>query len=153
MSNGRVTAIHIAAKSGEMPAPIDVATMEVGLGIRGDRNWARAKDGGLDDPGEEVTFIEQEALDAIRRENGMELSPAESRRNILTEGVALNHLVGRRFRVGGAEFEGVELCEPCGYLEKMTFSGVVKALLHRGGLRARVVTGGDVRPGDEFEAA
>jgi MOSC domain-containing protein YiiM len=95
-----------------------------------------------------VTLIESEALDAVRREYGVEISAAESRRNILTEGVALNHLVGREFRIGEVRLRGVRLCEPCNHLEGLTRPGVREALVHRGGLRADVLTDGVIRPGD-----
>ena len=154
MKTGRVVAIHIAHREGDDPFAIESARLVPGLGIEGDRMYERASTRGLDDPGQEVTLIESEALEAIRREAGIELDGAASRRQILTEGVALNHLVERQFRVGEVILEGRELCEPCGFLEKHTgHRGLIQALLHRGGLRARVVGGGTVRPGDPIEEA
>lgn len=123
-----------------------------GQGIDGDRYFV--KDGtfsGKDGPDREVTLIEEEALAALKREYDVEMTPAESRRNILTRGVALNHLVDREFRVGGAVLRGMRLCEPCGHLEKLTRPGVKKGLIHRGGLRARVVASGPIRVGDIVE--
>ncbi|MFO3797519.1 MAG: MOSC domain-containing protein, partial [Anaerolineales bacterium] len=79
------------------------------------------------------------------------LRPIESRRNIATRGVALNHLVGRRFRLGEAVLLGIQLCEPCGYLEQKTGKAVRAGLVHRGGLRARVLEGGLIRPGDTIQ--
>ncbi len=63
-------------------------------------------------------------------------------------GVPLNHLVGREFQIGPVRLRGIKLCEPCGHLEKMTVPGIEKALLHRGGLRAEILTSGTLRPGD-----
>jgi MOSC domain-containing protein YiiM len=100
------------------------------------------------EPGQEVTLIEQEALEAAQREYDLPLTHAESRRNLLTSGVPLNHLVGRRFTIGSVVLEGVKLCEPCGYLERFTGKKVIEALRHRGGLRARIVQGGVLRVGD-----
>ena len=79
---------------------------------------------------------------------GIDLSAAESRRNLLTRGVDVNELVGRRFAVGEVECAGIELCEPCRHLEGLTRPGVLKGLVHRGGLRAAVVRGGDIAVGD-----
>ena len=78
------------------------------------------------------------------------MEPKETRRNLVTRGVPLNHLVGRQFTIGEVLLEGVELCEPCGHLEKLTVPGIRKALTHRGGLRARIITGGKLREGNRI---
>ena len=93
-------------------------------------------------------MIAAEALEALFAETGIELSAAESRRNVLTRGVDLNALVGRRFRVGEVECEGIELCEPCSHLEGLTKPGVLRGLVHRGGLRAAIHRGGEIAVGD-----
>src|SRR5438874_415595 len=69
----------------------------------------------------------------------------DPRRNLLTAGVPLNHLVGKTFRVGEVVLRGIELCEPCGHLEKLTCAGIKRALIHRGGLRAQILRGGELR--------
>ena len=84
--------------------------------------------------------------------DGIELMAGESRRNITTRGVALNHLVGKEFRIGEIRARGLRLCEPCSHLEKLTGKRLIKGLLHRGGLRAQILTAGDVRVGDEITA-
>jgi MOSC domain-containing protein YiiM len=95
-----------------------------------------------------VTLIESEALDALRREYDITLEHRQARRNLVTQGVPLNHLVGRQFTVGSVLLRGIRLCEPCGHLEKLTVKGLLKGLSHRGGLRAQVVLGGVLRAGD-----
>jgi MOSC domain-containing protein YiiM len=118
-------------------------------GVVGDRyatkggSWS-AKPG----QGRALTLIEAEAIEAVRRDYGIELAPGASRRNVVTRGVALNHLVGRKFRVGEVEVLGVRLAEPCAHLESLTAKGVRRAFVHRGGLRGEVVSGGWVRVGD-----
>lgn len=149
---GNVLAIHITGKRGEDLRAVDDARVVEGRGLEDDRNWARAEEEGFP-PKKQVTFIEREALDALARDYGIEITAAESRRNVLTEGAPLNHLVDRRFRVGECEFIGRELCEPCGYLQSKTKKGVVKGLIHRGGLRAEIVTGGTIRAGDAITEA
>jgi MOSC domain-containing protein YiiM len=114
-----------------------------GRGLVGDRYFRKegtfsAKDG----PDREVTLVEVEALEGLAREYQVTLPPAQTRRNLLTRGVALNHLVGRTFAVGPVVLRGIRLCEPCGHLEKLTRDGVRAGLIHRGGLRAQVLTGG-----------
>jgi len=67
---------------------------------------------------------------------------------VLTRGIDLNALVGYRFTVGDVLCEGVELCEPCNHLQSLTQQGVLRGLVHRGGLRADVLDGGVITPGD-----
>jgi MOSC domain-containing protein YiiM len=72
----------------------------------------------------------------------------KSRRNLLTRGVPLNHLIGREFTVGEVVLRGIRLCEPCDHLEGLTVKGIKDGLHHRGGLRAEILHGGTLQPGD-----
>jgi MOSC domain-containing protein YiiM len=103
----------------------------------------------------DVTLIEREAIDAVRTEDHrVDVREDQTRRNLVTEGVALNHLVGREFRVGPVRMRGVRLSEPCAYLEQLTgLVGVRAALVHRGGLRAEVLDDGELRVGDAIRSA
>ena len=97
-------------------------------------------------------MIEREAVAAVRDEEDLEVSEAETRRNLVTEGVPLNHLVGREFMVGEVRLRGVRLAEPCAYLEDLIGqAGLRKSLVHRGGLRADIIEGGTLRVGDLVE--
>jgi MOSC domain-containing protein YiiM len=127
---------------------IEKAEAIAGRGLVGDRYFLKegtfsAKDG----PDREVTLIEAEALEGLAREYQIELAPNQTRRNLLTRGVPLNHLVGKTFKVGNVILRGIRLCEPCGHLEKLTCKGVEKGLIHRGGLRAQIVEGGVLEVG------
>ena len=126
----------------------------VGKGLEGDRYAAKlgtySKDPGS---GRDVTLIESEAIEALRRDYHVELRAVESRRNIVTQGISLNHLVGKEFRVGEVVLRGTRLCEPCAHLEIMTVKGALRGLIHRGGLRAEIVTGGTIRVGDSIIVA
>ena len=104
-------------------------------------------------PDRQVTLIETEALALAAADYQLQLTHAESRRNLLTEQVPLNHLVGRQFQVGEAVFEGLELCEPCKYLEGCLDRKLVDALRHRGGLRAKIIVGGVLKQGDPIQIA
>ncbi len=118
-------------------------------GLEGDRFFDYVGPAPQDkDRAREITLIEREALEGLKRDYGIDLDPSETRRNILTRGAPLNHLVGRDFRVGDVVLRGMRLCEPCGHLEKMTRKGVTRGLLHRGGLRAQILSDGVVRVGD-----
>jgi MOSC domain-containing protein YiiM len=151
---GQVVAIHVAATPGEAMQAVGAVEAIEGVGLAGDRYAAGAGTYSADaGPQRQVTLIESEALAAIAAESGIELAPGATRRNITTRGVALNHLVGREFTVGGARLRGVELCEPCGYLQRtLGVNRLVHALTHRAGLNAEVLRGGEIRAGDAVVA-
>ncbi len=108
--------------------------------------------GGLEgDYHHDLTLITAEALEALWTETGIHLGPHDSRRNVLTRGIDLNALVGCRFTIGGVEAEGVEPAEPCTKLQRLTEEpGVLRGLVHRGGLRANIVSGGRFAVGDSL---
>jgi len=142
-AQGKVEAIYIAAKHGELPHQVDVAVAQAGRGLEGDRNFDDS------DPDScNITLIEAEAFDDLKARHGFEITPLESRRQVLVRGVNLGEFVGRRFEVGDVECEGEERCEPCNHLATMVGThGVLRGLLHTG-LRASVVKGGSIRAGD-----
>ena len=92
-------------------------------------------------------------MDAVASEGEVSIEPASTRRNVLTRGIDVNELVGKRFRIGDVECEGVELCEPCAHLESMTQPGAIKALVHRAGLNADILNDGEIRVGDRVALA
>lgn len=147
----QVVSIHISALAAAAMTTRKRVTLVAGKGILGDRYYrARGTFSKKNGPDREVTLIEEEALLAALRDYSVKIRGAMSRRNLVTRGVALNHLVGQMFSVGDdVVLEGLRLCEPCGHLAKLTGSTRVReALIHRGGLRARIVEGGIVRGGD-----
>jgi len=144
---GRVEEINIGPEQ-TLPTPVERAQARAGKGLVGNRYYF--EDGA--EPGRALTLIAAEALAAMAAEQGIEITAAESRRNVLTRGIDLNALVGRRFRVGSVECVGVELCEPCSSLEKLTKPGVIKGLAHRGGLNADILSDGEIAVGDEVVA-
>jgi MOSC domain-containing protein YiiM len=149
---GKVISIQITPEGAAALASVEKVNAVAGLGLEGDRYFLRKGTySNKHKPSREATFIESEALEALSRDYGLELSALESRRNIATRGVALNHLVGRTFRVGGALFKGLELCEPCGHLEQLTGRQVKAGLVHRGGLRSEIIETGMVRVGDYID--
>ena len=96
----------------------------------------------------EVKLIEIETIEALARDHGVTLSTAEHRRNLTTQSVPLNHLVGKRFWVGGVLLEGGRLNTPCKYLDLMTGKAVCDLLEHRSGLNCRILRGGAIGVGD-----
>jgi MOSC domain-containing protein YiiM len=152
LQSGTVESIHVAARAEAGPRAVEAANVVAGRGIEGDRYFRTEGDGTFHEPdkhGQDLTLVEAEAIEGLAADTGIELGPGESRRNVVTRGVALNDLVGRRFTVGEVEAVGNRLCDPCSHLEKLTQPGVLKGLVDRGGLRADVVRGGAVRVGDE----
>jgi MOSC domain-containing protein YiiM len=119
---GRVEGIFITPDRGSMPEPVESVRALAGRG--------------------------PEAVEAMEREHGISLEARATRRNVVTRGVDVNDLVGKRFRVGAVECEGVELCEPCAHLESMTKPGIIKGLVHRGGLNADILSDGEISVGD-----
>jgi len=152
--SGTVELIALAEQAtGDMHV-IEHAKALANRGLEGDRYAAWA---GTFTPanhtirGYDLTLIEAEVLDSLSLPDGSRLAYAEARRNIVTRGIDLNALVGRRFRVGNAECLGQRLCEPCSHLERLTTKGALRALIHRGGLRADVLSDGEVTTGAPIE--
>jgi MOSC domain-containing protein YiiM len=146
VAEGRVEGIFIGPRKHELPQPVERVRAVAGKGVEGNRYFFEEAP-----PGRALTLIAAEALEAMAAETGLEITAPESRRNVLTRGIDLNALVGARFRVGGVECVGVELCEPCKTLESLTKPGVIKGLVHRAGLNADIVTDGEIAVGDDVE--
>ena len=150
---GRVVSLHITASGEAIMQTVDRALAIAGRGLDGDRYFNGCGTySNRPGSGRQITLIESEALEALERDYGIQLPGEASRRNIVTRGVALNHLVGREFKVGPVKLRGTRLCEPCTYLDGLVGKPVMKGLIHRGGLRAEVVEGGEIRVGDLIEA-
>ena len=150
MAEGRVESIHIATTAEATMRGVAEIRAIAGLGLEGDRYATRTGTfSAKPKPGRQVTLVEAEAIEALERELGLKLDPGETRRNLVTRGVALNHLVGREFKVGAVRLWGHELCEPCGDLARMTGKPqILPGLVHRGGLRAEIIEGGVISVGD-----
>jgi MOSC domain-containing protein YiiM len=122
-----------------------------GAGLQGDRYQTGAGfySAVPTDPGaRELTLIAEEALAEVLAETGIDLRLHEHRRNITTRGVDLPSLLGQRFRIGEVICQGVRDCPPCNHLQELTGKAVLAPLVYRGGLRARIVSGGVIRIGD-----
>ena len=154
MMSGKVTALFTTPAESQSMIAHDRVEAVAGSGLAGDRfalglgfYSARPLPGGA----REMTLIEQEALDEIHVESGVLLTPIESRRNIVTRGINLHALIGKRFMVGEVICEGVRDCPPCEHLEELTGKKVMKPMARRGGLRANILTNGHIRIGDTIE--
>ncbi len=146
---GAVIAIHIAPTGAAPMRSVTSAQAVVGRGLEGDRYYNKlgtySNQAGS---GRDVTLIEIEAIDGLKRDYEVQLDSGQSRRNIVTRGIALNHLVEQEFRIGDVVLRGTRLCEPCAHMEKLTVKGAMRGLIHRGGLRAEIVRGGIIHIDD-----
>jgi MOSC domain-containing protein YiiM len=146
MQAGRVEAIQLHGPRNEPMSVVSEATAEAGMGLTGDQRVY-----GLRAPGTQITFVAAEEVEAMVAETGIPLEPLETRRNVVTRGVSMEALLGRRFRVGAAICIGIKPCTPCTHLESVTRPGVRSGLANRGGLRADIEVGGLIQVGDPIE--
>jgi len=157
--HGTVVSIHIAETNGGPLRPLDTAELVWGAGIRGDRHFR--EDGGNADSA--ISLVESEQVEMFNELTGLSIAPHDTRRQVVTTGVPLNDLVGVRFRIGEVQLQGVELCEPCSHLAALlreqhqitdvSATDIIRGLMHRAGLRARILTDGEIRVGDQVEYA
>jgi len=148
-----VEGIYTSAVKGTPLHSVSEGKLEAGRGLVGDRYHAGVgtfSENLRGRPDAEITLIESEEIQRFNDVEKSAKSPGEFRRNIVTRGVRLNDLIGCRFSVGAAVLEGIRLCEPCVHLAKLVSSSVVETMAHRAGLRARVLSGAIIRPGDEI---
>lgn len=151
---GVVTHLHICAEKSAPMQAMECLTLIAGQGVEGDRYLlGRGTYSDRPEPGRQVTLFEIESLEAIARDFNITLAPHEHRRNVTVRGVPLNHLVGRRFRLGPALLEATRLSVPCRYIEDLLGRPVFKPMVHRAGLNCRILEGGVVRPGDPVRPA
>ena len=140
-----IAAIYISPSATVLPHTVVEVEAQLRRGLVGDRYFdgcGTFSDSDPKGPGRELTLIEGEVLAELQ------LSAFEARRNLVTEGVRLNELVGVKFRIGQVLIEGIRLCHPCAHLDKVTGMKLLKPLENRGGLRASILSDGIIRTGD-----
>ncbi len=146
---GSILSIYIAPQGGAPMQALTAAELIEGVGVAGDR-YATGMGHYSKMPAadRQITLIEVETLEALERDHGLQLEAVESRRNVCTRGVPLNHLVGQEFHLGDAILYGARLNVPCKYLEKVTGKTVFEVLKHRSGLNCEIRRGAIIKPGD-----
>jgi MOSC domain-containing protein YiiM len=146
---GRVVHIHVAASAGAPMVELETVEAIAGVGLDGDRyasqtgHWSP-----IARRGERLTLISNEEIRRLAADYGVSLAPGESRRNITTEGIDLDTLLGRRFTIGTVVCQATRRCEPCTYLEELIDKEVIYALVHRAGIRVQILEGGTISVGD-----
>lgn len=150
----RVLQILVAASPTSPMEPRESARALPGRGLEDDRYFLNTGTFSpkTQKPDYEVTLIESEAIETFARESGLSFTALHARRNLVTQGIGLNALVGVEFSIGQVRIKGVRLCEPCNYLAKTTWPDVLHGLVHRGGLRAQILTEGIIRRDDPIVA-
>jgi hypothetical protein len=150
MKAGTVEGIYLGPSRDDELRGVDCAHAVAGRGLEGDRYFRGDGDGTFyeeEKSGQDLTLIEAEAIEGLESDMGIALAAGETRRNVVTRGVPLNDLVGKRFLVGEVECLGQRLCDPCSHLQRETQPGVLEGLANRGGLRADIVRGGWIAVG------
>jgi len=145
MFEGKVISINIAAAAEAPMQSISEARAIPGRGLEGDRYFNHEGTFSQPQADRELTLIEAEAIEAMKRELDVDYGLGDSRRNVVTRGVPLNHLVGKEFWIGEVKVRGLRLCEPCSHLQKLSHEKVLPGLVHRGGLRAQILIEGMIR--------
>jgi len=151
MFEGTVVSINIAPEAEAPMQSVSEARAVPGRGLEGDRYFDQKGTFSKPLPDRELTLIEAEAIEAMKRELSVDYGLSDSRRNVVTRGVPLNHLVGREFWLGEVKARGLRLCEPCSHLQKLSHEKVLPGLVHRGGLRAQILTEGTIRIGETIK--
>ncbi len=131
---------------------VSAARAVPGRGLEGDRYFDHKGTFSMPEPDRELTLIEAEAVEAMKSELDVDYGLSDSRRNLVTRGVPLNHLVGKEFWIGKVKARGLRLCEPCAHLQKLSHEKVLPGLVHRGGLRAQILSEGMIRVGETIKA-
>lgn len=151
--NGKVVSIGIAPTTADRADTVQEVRAVPGLGLEGDRYFHRNGTPSAEEhkADEEVTLVEAENIEEFNRRYGTDFTPVDTRRNIATSGIRLNDLVEREFRIGEVRFKAHRLCEPCQYLSTLMVPEVLEGLLHKGGLRAQILSEGVIRVGDVIE--
>jgi len=152
MFEGTLVSINIAPEAEAPMRSVSEARAVPGRGLEGDRYFDQKGTFSKPQPDRELTLIEAEAIEAMKHELNVDYGLSDSRRNLVTRGVPLNHLVGREFWVGEVKARGLRLCEPCSHLQKLSHERVLPGLVHRGGLRAQILSEGMIRVGETVRA-
>lgn len=148
--NGKVEGIFIASEERGPIQSVDTVNAVAGRGLEGDR-YFKAGDALNSEPTEEITLFESEAIEKANAETDIAVEPQDMRRNVMTSGLDLVALIGKRLRIGEVEVEAMEDNPPCRYLTELTGKDLLKPLIRKGGVRGRIVTSGTISSGDTIE--
>ncbi|MFM1895321.1 MAG: hypothetical protein RLZZ385_395 [Pseudomonadota bacterium] len=151
--SGKIEKIFITPTAGSRLLPVASVQLDAARGIVGDRyhEGVGTFSKGTAEPGQNLTLIEAEEIENFRKTHNADLGYGELRRNIVTRGVALNELIGKEFTINGIKLKGIEACQPCATLARLTHSAVLPDMIDRCGLRVAVLDSGEIKVGDTIE--
>ena len=147
----QVERIYIGDKSRSRVTRIERAMLVANKGIVGDRYHSRSMQAEGVSPVKNISLISREVLDTFLANNDADIDYGDFRRNIITSGIDLNSLIGAQFLIGNVLCTGTELCEPCKFLAATVHTAVLPELINRGGLRATVLSDGEILTGSEIK--
>ena len=142
-----VLKLGITAINNQSIQEVDSIEVVANQGIVGDRHFKK-----FNDPYNQISLIESEGIDNYNIKFGLNISYIDFRRNIITKGTKLNDLVGKKFKVGTVELEGIDLCRPCRQLsENLNQNNIIKEFLRKGGLRCQILSSSNINVGDKIK--
>ena len=142
----KVYKLGISTDNNQTISEVNSIKVLANQGIVGDRHFNE-----FNDPYNQITLIESENIDYYNIKYGLNIPYKDFRRNIITKGIKLNDLVGKRFQIGKVELEGIDLCRPCKHLsEILDQDNIIKEFLRRGGLRCQILTSSTIEVGDKI---
>ncbi len=153
MSQGNILGIYVAPTKGAGVMGHQKVSLRAGKGIEGDRYFSQTgknRSNYQGQPDWEITLIESEVIEAFNRDKGHSFHQSDFRRNLVTEGIRLNDLVGKTFTINNVSFYGVQLCEPCASLQRRLAVSILPELVGKGGLRAQIRGNGVIAVGDKL---
>ena len=139
--------IGITDKNNQKIKEVNSIDVLANQGVIGDRHFME-----FNDPFNQLSLIESENIDYYNTKYGLNISYIDFRRNIITKGIQLNNLVGKKFKIGKVELEGIDLCRPCRHLsEVLNQNNIIKEFLRRGGLRCQILSSSSIEVGNKIE--
>ena len=138
--------LGIAAKNNQPIKEVNSIEVLANKGVVGDRHFHD-----FNDPYNQLSLIESENIDDYNIKFGLDIPYINFRRNIITKGIQLNNLIGKKIQIGNVELEGVELCRPCRHLtEMLNQKNILKEFMRKGGLRCQILSSSKISIGDKI---
>ena len=143
----KVIKLGLTDKNNQKIREVKIINVIKNQGIEGDRHLRE-----FNDPFSQLTLIESENIDYYNSKYGLNIPYIDFRRNIVTKGIKLNELVGKKILIGGVRVEGIDLCRPCRHLnEILNQNNILKEFLRRGGLRCQILNSSKINLGDQIK--
>jgi len=147
MMKSKVYKIGIAKNDNQKIDNVESIEVVKDKGIVGDRHFQE-----FNDPYNQLSLIESENIDYYNNKYKLNIPYIDFRRNIVTKGIELNDLIGKKIQIGDVLIEGIDLCRPCRHLsEKLNQDNIIKEFLRRGGLRCRILSSSKININDEIK--